>query len=205
MSRETDAEEKARARVRLLLVRRALLPEDVLLRGARVQERLLALPQYKKARTLALYASLPGEVPTDVLFARALADGKTVAFPAVPEAGKRLAFRAVQGPAHLVPRGRLHIREPDEALPEVPLSAIELFVVPGLGFGQDGQRLGHGAGYYDATLKEVPKATPLVGLAFTEQVLEAIPTEAWDVRMTYVLTEDETFPAPGAASTVVGG
>jgi 5-formyltetrahydrofolate cyclo-ligase len=205
MSAEKDAEEKVRARARLLLLRRALLPADVLRRGARVQERLLALPQYLEARTLALYASLPGEVPTDVLLARALADGKTVVFPAVPEAGKRLTFRAVQGPAHLVPRGRLHIREPEATLPLVPLSAIELFVVPGLGFGRDGQRLGHGAGYYDATLKEAPQATPLVGLAFKEQVLESLPTEAWDVPMTYVLTEDETFAAPGAASTVVGG
>jgi 5-formyltetrahydrofolate cyclo-ligase len=205
MSRETDAEEKARARARLLLVRRALLPEDVLSRGARIQARLLATPAYRDARTLALYASLPGEVPTDVLLSRALADGKTVAFPAVPEAGKHLTFHAVRGAADLIPRGRLHIREPAATLPLVPLSAIELFVVPGLGFGREGQRLGHGAGYYDATLKEAPKATPLVGLAFQEQVLEALPTEAWDVRMTYVLTEDATFPAPGAAATVVGG
>src|SRR5450432_504942 len=81
MSGGRDAEEKARVRARLLAVRGALRPEDVRARGARVQSRLLATKAYRAARTVALYAALPGEVPTDALLAAALADKKTVVFP----------------------------------------------------------------------------------------------------------------------------
>src|SRR5208283_2304979 len=56
----SDAGEKARLRAVLLQGRRALAPEDVQVRGARVQARLLATPEFQKARTVALYAALPG-------------------------------------------------------------------------------------------------------------------------------------------------
>ena len=204
MSGGRDAEEKARVRARLLAVRGALRPEDVRARGARVQSSLLATKAYRAARTVALYAALPGEVPTDALLAAALADKKTVVFPTVPPTGRLLTFRSVQESAHLVPRGRLGIREPLPTCQAVALSTIELFVVPGLGFGPLGQRLGHGAGYYDATLALAPAVTPRVGLAFSEQVLDALPMDEADVPMHWVLTEDDTFTAPGAAATVVG-
>jgi 5-formyltetrahydrofolate cyclo-ligase len=195
---------KRQARAQLAAARRALLPEDVLLRGAQAQARLLATPEFRAARTVALYAALPGEVPTDALFAQALAEGKTVAFPVVPAEGRQLLFRTVGEPAHLVPGGRLCIREPTAERPLLELSAIELFVVPGLGFTRQGHRLGRGAGYYDATLALAPASTPLIGLAFSEQVLEALPVGEEDVPVQKVVTEEMAFDATGAPPTVVG-
>jgi 5-formyltetrahydrofolate cyclo-ligase len=198
------AEAKRQARAQLSAVLGALLPEDVLHRGARAQARLLATPEFRAARTVALYAALPGEVPTDALFAQALAQGKTVAFPVVPAEGRQLLFRTVEEPAHLVPGGRLSIREPLAGRPCVELSAIELFVVPGLGFTRQGHRLGRGAGYYDATLALAPASTPRIGLAFSEQVLEGLPSGEEDVPVHQVVTEEMAFAATGAPPTVVG-
>ena len=204
MSAAQDAEEKARVRAVLLARRRALSQKDVQARGAAVQARLLATPEFRTAATVALYAALPGEVPTDALLAAALAQGKRVAFPVVPSTGRCLTFRAVDSAAQLVPAGRLHIPEPLAGCPEVALLSVELFVVPGLGFSHVGQRLGRGAGYYDATLARASPSTPRVGLAFSEQVREALPSGPGDVSVHWVLTEDAAFAAPGAKATVLG-
>lgn len=199
-----NGEEKRRTRTRLRALRRALDPEDVLRRGARVQARLLATPEYQRAHTVALYAALEGEVPTDALVAAALRDKKTVAFPVVPSEGRLLTFRSVENGAHLDRTGRLSILEPLSTRPEVELSRIDLFIVPGLGFSRQGDRLGRGAGHYDATLKLASPRTPRVGLAFSEQVLDALPTDEDDVAMHFVVTEDATFASPEPPFPVVG-
>jgi 5-formyltetrahydrofolate cyclo-ligase len=199
-----NSEEKRRARTRLKALRRALDPQDVVRRGALVQARLLATPQYRDARTVALYAALPGEVPTDVLLQKALQDGKAVVFPVVPTEGRLLSFRSVEEEGHLAVTGRLAILEPLGERPLVDLSRIDLFVVPGLGFSRRGDRLGRGVGYYDATLSAAPPGTPRIGLSFSEQVLEALPVDRDDVHVHFVLTEEDTFAAPEVPSTVVG-
>lgn len=199
-----NGEEKRRTRARLKALRRALDPEDVLRRGARVQQRVLATSEYQLARTVALYAALDGEVPTDALLAAAFRDKKTVVFPTVPSEGRRLTFRSVEHRAHLERTGRLAILEPLSSRPEVELLRIDLFVVPGLGFSRQGDRLGRGAGYYDATLALASPWTPRMGVAFSEQVLDALPTDQDDVPMHFVVTEDATFASPEPPAPVVG-
>lgn len=188
---------KGVVRARLAALRRALAPEDVAERGARAQSRLLALPGFAQARTVALYAALAGEVPTETLLARALGAGKTVCFPVVPARGRLLTFRSVQAASDLVPAGRLAIREPAASSPEVALDSIDLFVVPGVGFTRDGHRLGRGGGYYDATLAAASPSSLRVGLAFGEQVLDALPVTPGDVAVDQVVTEEATFPGRG--------
>ena len=188
---------KGVVRARLAALRRALAPEDVAARGARAQSRLLALPGFARARTVALYAPLAGEVPTEALLSAALAAAKTVCFPVVPPHGRVLTFRAVQSASDLVPAGRLAIREPTASSPEVALDSIELFVVPGVAFTRDGQRLGRGAGYYDATLAAASPRSLRVGLAFGEQVLDTLPVTPGDFPVDQVVTEDATFPGRG--------
>jgi len=204
MSEAPDAEAKARVRAALRARRRALVPEDVRARGERIQARLLSMPEFLAARTLALYAALPGEVPTDALLAAALARGKTVAFPVVPPTGRCLGFRTVDAASQLAPAGRLRIAEPVPGRPAVPLHSIDVFIVPGLGFSRAGHRLGQGQGYYDATLARARAGSLRVGLAFSEAVLEELPSGPGDVPMHWVLTEDAAFAAPGARATVLG-
>lgn len=199
-----NTEEKRRARTRLKALRRALDPDDVRRRGARVQAGLLARPEYQRARTVALYAALAGEVPTDALLAQALQDGKTVVFPVVPTGGRALTFRSVQHPSHLEVTGTLAIPEPLQERPLVDLGQIDLFVVPGLGFTRRGDRLGRGAGYYDATLSNARPDAPRIGLAFSEQLLEALPVDRDDVPMHWVVTEEAAFPGPEAPAPVLG-
>jgi 5-formyltetrahydrofolate cyclo-ligase len=189
---EESAARKATLREQLTAKRKALTPEEIDARGIKVQSRFLAAPYYQRARTVALYAPIRGEVPTRDILTAALADGKIVCYPLSHVHGRILSFRAIRSEAELEP-GRLGVREPNSATELIPVDQIDLFVVPGLGFTREGKRLGRGGGYYDATLRSASPRSRRVGLAFSEQVVDSIPTSPEDVDMDLVVTESETL------------
>jgi 5-formyltetrahydrofolate cyclo-ligase len=87
------------------------------------------------------------------------------------------------------------LREPDPAVcPAVPPSAIDLVLVPGLGFAPGGARLGRGAGYYDRWLATLPDGARTIGVAFAGQVLPVVPCDAHDWRVDHILTDDGWVP-----------
>ena len=72
--------------------------------------------------------------------------------------------------------------------PQMP--PIELFLVPGVVFGDSGERMGHGQGYYDKILARYPD-TLKCGVAFKEQVFnEDLPIKEHDVKMDALVTQD---------------
>jgi 5-formyltetrahydrofolate cyclo-ligase len=188
---EEGSVRKASLREQLSTQRKAMPPEVVEARGLKVQARFLATHYYQNARTVALYAPIRGEVPTKDILLAALADGKVVCYPLSHVHGRILSFRAIRSESELEP-GRLGVREPTSAAELIPLDQIDLFVVPGLGFAPDGKRLGRGGGYYDATLKAGSPRSRRVGLAFNEQLVDAIPTSEEDVDMDLVVTDTES-------------
>ncbi|WP_239014312.1 5-formyltetrahydrofolate cyclo-ligase [Archangium violaceum] len=196
MASETVAQEgtarKVSLREELTARRKAMTPDIIDERGLKVQARFLATPYYQKARTVALYAPIRGEVPTRDILIAALQDEKIVCYPLSHVHGRILSFRAIKSEAELEP-GRLGVREPTNSAELIPVDQIDLFVVPGLGFTRDGKRLGRGGGYYDATLKAASARSRRVGLAFGDQIVDTMPTTNDDVDMDLVVTESETM------------
>ena len=193
---ETVAQEgvvrKVSLREELTARRKAMTLDMIDERGLKVQSRFLASPYYDKARTVALYAPIRGEVPTRDILIAALRDEKIVCYPLSHVHGRILAFRAIKSEAELEP-GRLGVREPTNSADLIAVDQIDLFVVPGLGFSPDGKRLGRGGGYYDATLKVASARSRRVGLAFNDQIVQSIPTNTDDVDMDLVATESQTI------------
>jgi 5-formyltetrahydrofolate cyclo-ligase len=186
------ANRKASLREELTARRKALTPDVIDARGLKVQARFLASPYYQRARTVALYAPIRGEVPTRDILVAALQDGKVVCYPLSHVHGRILSFRAITSESELEP-GRLGVREPNSASELIPVDQIDLFVVPGLGFTKDGKRLGRGGGYYDATLRAASIRSRRVGLAFSEQIVDDLPVTGDDVDMDLVVTERESY------------
>jgi 5-formyltetrahydrofolate cyclo-ligase len=86
---------------------------------------------------------------------------------------------------------------------------MALILLPVLGFGRDGARLGMGGGFYDRTLafRAARPAPPprLVGVAYAMQELPAWPQDPWDVRLDAIVTEHGRIDvAPPAAATDTG-
>jgi 5-formyltetrahydrofolate cyclo-ligase len=115
------------------------------------------------------------------------AEGRQLALPVVTAKGQPLIFRAwVPGQA-LVPGVFGTMAPSPDAAPLDP----DILLVPLLGFGRDGRRLGYGGGFYDRTLAASRAAKPVraVGVAFAGQEMDDIPVEPWDEPLDAVLTE----------------
>ncbi|WMW64640.1 5-formyltetrahydrofolate cyclo-ligase [Nitratidesulfovibrio liaohensis] len=98
--------------------------------------------------------------------------------------------------ADLTP-GRYGIAEPDPTrCPAIDMDAAPAFapglaVIPGVAFDRQGNRLGHGAGYYDRFLAHPAMArTALVGLAYAFQIVPALPVAPWDRPVHALCTEE---------------
>ncbi len=161
--------------------------------SAVIAERLAALEPFRAAETVGLYAPLGTEVDVGPIAVAVLARGGRVAFPRSVNGERRLAFCACNL-GELV-RGPLGAGEPPLVAREVPLTEIQCFVIPGVGFSRDGLRLGRGGGYYDVTLKQAPGAVR-IGVAFDLQLRPELPREPHDVPLDAVVTERETLRFP---------
>lgn len=168
--------------------------------GLAAQERLLALPELAAARTVAIYAALPGEVPLERVEAELLAGGCLLLFPRVADGD--LVFHAAHR-TELAPGFRA-VAEPPATRPGTPLAAIDAFVVPGLRFDRAGRRLGRGLGLYDRALGRASPAAARIGLCYADGIVEALPEAEWDVRM-HVIVSDHAVLRPATALRPPGG
>ncbi len=100
--------------------------------------------------------------------------------------GPALVFREWV-PGTPLTAGKFGLYEPDGSHNEV---VPDLVLVPLLAFDRKGNRLGYGAGYYDAGLRSLRRAarTLAVGVAFDEQEFPAVPREPQDELLDRVLT-----------------
>ena len=190
--RDVDADVRAQKdalRQELLRRLKAQSPEERLRRSQSLIERVLQLPEFQGARVMLGYSALPYEVETAALLDAALASGKHVALPRVITESNTLVAYAIRHRVHDLEPGPYGVRQP-RMTPEsrVPLESVDLALVPGVGFDRAGRRLGHGYGYYDRWLRQLPAQTPRIGLAFACQVVERIPATADDMPVTAVLT-----------------
>lgn len=92
---------------------------------------------------------------------------------------------------------RYGIAEPDN-LDFLPAAALDLVIVPLLGFDKHGQRLGSGAGHYDRTFAFLnnlvkPSKPVLIGLAYELQAVTTLPAASWDVRLDHIITENAVY------------
>lgn len=189
-----EAETKAALRREARTARENLPETDRGVWSERIRKRLASLPVWKRARVVALYAPIRGEVDLLPLVELARAEGKRVIFPRARVEGRALEFFEIRRPEDLVPGAYGVPEPPGEGARRVPLSAVDLVVLPGLAFDARGRRLGFGGGYYDRLLERGGPVT--VGVAFDCQLREALPEEAHDRPVELVLTEARCL-APG--------
>jgi 5-formyltetrahydrofolate cyclo-ligase len=188
-----SASSKQRMREALLEARALLSPGERVARSRSVFERVVTLDAFRRAHTVGLYAAIGAEVGTSDLENAAVAAGKRVAWPVLVGATRELAY-ALCRQGDLV-SGPLRTHQPPPDAPQVPLSELELVVVPGVAFDLACRRLGRGRGHFDATLRALSPETVRVGLAFELQIVPEIPLEPHDVPVDLVVTEARTLRA----------
>lgn len=153
-----------------------------------IQERVLDFPPYLKARTVALYSPIHNEVATEDIRDHALMAGKGLFYPRLTEA-EGIDLVRVRSPEEMA-SGRFGILEPkgQETLGSDNEKNLIVFV-PGAAFDLVGNRLGRGKGWYDRVLGRVGAQATSVALAYEFQLIERVPTESWDQKVRFIVTE----------------
>ncbi len=79
--------------------------------------------------------------------------------------------------------------QPVSGTEEVNPDEVDIVLVPGVLFGRDGSRLGHGMAYYDRLLATCRDSVLRVATARESHVVATLPSDAHDVAMTHLATE----------------
>lgn len=182
-TRHVPSKEIARALGRS--ARQAVAATDRALYAAAATQRLLALPEITRARTVLAYVATPEEIDPALVVDALRRHGAVVALPRVagPET---LTLHRMAANVALV-RTSFGIIEPPADAPQISPTEIDVAIVPGVAFDVSCRRIGHGAGYYDRLLAEMSHAVT-VGLAFDAQVLAEVPSEEHDVSLDVLVT-----------------
>jgi len=175
--------ENLRARMRAAL---ADLPQSWLrAAGEAAAMRLEEIPEFRAARRLAVYLAVPQEMPTEALIERCRQENRALAVPAW-DADRRTYRLAAFFPGMPLRRGPWGVPQP-AALEWVETAEINLWVVPGLAFSEEGMRLGRGGGWYDRLLAGA--RAPRLGWALDVQVVPFVPAARHDIRIDRIVTE----------------
>lgn len=84
------------------------------------------------------------------------------------------------------------IPEPIDGL-EVPVSKIDVVLVPLLAFDDSGNRVGYGKGFYDKFLAKCRPETVKIGVSFFEAVASWEDVFESDVKLDYCVTPEKTY------------
>ncbi len=167
--------------------RKELRPDSILKKSWKIMEQLRELDEYKQAGTVMSYFSLKDEADTRVFLREELQRGEKQLLLPFTE-GTQIKAAAFAG-FDALEQGKYSIMEPSEKTEHE--GEIDIVLVPGVAFTEQGYRLGFGKGYYDQFLdgKDVVK----IGLAFEDQIIEEFPAEPHDVAMDMIITEDRVI------------
>jgi 5-formyltetrahydrofolate cyclo-ligase len=136
------------------------------------------------------YVPVGSEPGSLELVAALHAAGHEVLLPVVPPAAGPLDWAVYTGPDSLA-AGPLGLLEPTgPRLGPDAVGRARLVLVPGLAADHSGVRLGRGAGHYDRTLPLAAPDVPLVIVLNDEELVEQLPAEPHDRRVTSALLAD---------------
>lgn len=150
----------------------------------------IALVEKLGARTIATYMSTPDEPDTRMLLAWAHEHGVRVLLPIVRTDG--LLDWAEHDGAETV--GAFGLPEPaGEPQPPTALADVDLILVPAAAVDRSGTRLGWGRGFFDKALSSLAECPPVFAVAYDDEVVDEVPSEAHDQSVTGAVTERDRY------------
>ena len=151
--------------------------------------------------TVAVYAAMGSEVDPAAFAAAAAKRDWRVAYPCMFSAsdpaarGQRMCMRAVSAgdvstaPFIAHPTRALAATDVDsDRFPIVPAAELDMVVVPLVAFDRTGARLGYGGGCYDRYIPMLSPACQIAGIAFDEQRVDHVPTDAPDLPLPNIVS-----------------
>ena len=175
--------------------RRALTPSQQRQAARGLYKQLAQQPLFRRARHISLYLPTDGEIDPRVLLRAAQRRGKATYLPVLSAWPRtKMVFQRIR-PGETLKPNRFRILEPRHNLAlQRKVWALDLILLPLVGFDDVGGRLGMGGGFYDRSLaylarrKSWRKPT-LLGLAHECQKVERLAQASWDVPLQGTVTD----------------
>ena len=181
-------------RKKLKELRQAIPPKLRIIENSKICHLLSSMNEWKNAEIVAAYSSLDDEVSTKHIIELAWAENKKVIIPRVVKKEKKLIWHYYT-PETKMRCGCYGILEPCSSSETWSFNQDKpmIWLVPGLGFTLQGNRLGYGGGYYDRILVQVKQRNTIIGLAYRCQIVEDIPTNDLDQKVGVIISPDGIF------------
>lgn len=181
---------KKELRKKIIAARKDLAREVVEAKSAAIFKKIVSLEQYQKAEVIMTYLAINNEVETEPFILQALAEGKRIVIPVCQKETTTILPAEVKNyPDDLEPRtwGILEPK-PDRLYPIDP-KEIDLIIIPGVAFDEQGNRLGYGAGYYDRFLPRLRADVLKIAPAYDLQIVPTVYKGEHDQPVDIVVTE----------------
>jgi len=177
--------DKVELRRSLLKTRKSLSQQAWQEKSDRIVSHLLASPLLTQGKTILAYFSCRQEPDLNSLLHH---NSHNWGLPRC--VGEHLAWH-VWKPGDEIQVGAYGISEPLPTAPTISPSAVDLILVPAVACDYRGYRLGYGGGYYDRLLSSPEwRSKPTIGIVFEFAYLPQLPTDAWDIPLHAVCTEE---------------
>ncbi|MBK5440468.1 5-formyltetrahydrofolate cyclo-ligase [Pseudomonas sp. TH32] len=199
----TEPAPLSRPQLRRMLrkARRALTPSEQRQAALGLYRQLAQHPLFRRAKHISLYLPTDGEIDPRLLLRAAQRRGKATYLPVLSAWPRtKMVFQRVRPGEKLSPN-RFRILEPQVNVSrQRKVWALDLVLLPLVGFDDVGGRLGMGGGFYDRSLaymarrKSWRKPT-LLGLAHECQKVERLAQASWDVPLEGTVTDKDWYRA----------
>lgn len=157
--------------------------------------KLIARREFRRARNIAIYLPVRGELPTTPLIRHCQQRNKRCFVPVVSPFTPSMTFVHYRL-GHTLRRNAFGIGEPNpQRRRRAP--SLDLVIMPLVAFDRQGNRLGMGGGYYDRCFAfrrrrgQKDRKPLLVGWAYSFQEVSRLPAAQWDVPLDAIVTERE--------------
>ena len=181
--------------------RRALTPSEQRQAAHGLYRQLAQHPLFRRAKHISLYLPTDGEIDPRLLLRAAQRRGKVTYLPVLSAWPRtKMVFQRVKPGETLLPN-RFRILEPRvNARRQRKVWALDLVLLPLVGFDDTGGRLGMGGGFYDRSLAYLARRKSwrkpaLLGLAHECQKVDRLAQASWDVPLAGTVTDRQWYVA----------
>ena len=180
---------KNKIRQKLRSQRNALSSDSLQSRSSAIAKNVMKSNTFKNATKIGFYHSVQGEADPSSL----QTISKQFYLPVLSEQLEQGLVFIELNKDTVFTNNKFSIPEPSYDKGKIVTGdALDLVIVPLLGFDKDGHRLGMGGGFYDRcfAFKTEKRLKPvLMGFAYDFQQLDSLKAEAWDVDLDFIATE----------------
>jgi 5-formyltetrahydrofolate cyclo-ligase len=198
-----DSSTLSRPQLRRLLrkARRALNRAEQRQAAQGLYRQLAQNPLFRRSRHVSLYLPMDGEIDPRLLLREAQRRGKKTYLPVLSAWPRtKMVFQRVK-PGEKFRPNRFRIPEPRiDARKQRKIWALDLILMPLVGFDDQGGRLGMGGGFYDRSLayqarRKAWQKPVLLGLAHECQKVGKLAVASWDVPLQGTVSDKRWYRA----------